>query len=660
MSAVSVVASAVDLAVWRVGADALTVVVFTARPDGYVDFVNRRWSLVTGHAPAAALGNAWRALLHPDDAEHFVASWRHSLDVGNDVAVEFRLRKADGAYCWMSGCATALRDGRGDVRRWYGTVIDIDARKAAEAALLQRETMLADSEQRFRVLAEAMPVMCWMADADGSIEWYNARWYEFTGQTSREAAGWGWQATHHPDDFLEVMRRWPHSIASGEPFEMEFRLRRHDGAFHWFLTRSVPMRDATGKIVRWCGSNVDIDAQKRAVERTKRVAETIQDVFLPKELPRLPDVRFDAVYLPAEKDALIGGDWFDAFELPDGRLAFSIGDVAGHGLEASVLVGRVKQAISTLCFESDDPAMILRKVDRILVHQDPGAIVTALVGFVDRSRTSLTYASAGHPPPLIAYSNQVPAQPLPNGNLLMGTGSPLKLTTHCVPIRPDAVVALYTDGMVEFARDIDAAQAKLRAAVALLVGDTSIATPARLVQEIIFDGKPATDDAALLLMQFSRTEAGSGTPPAALEKLWRFHSSDAYMAHASRLELVAYLRQMAENPDELFAAELIVGEILANTVRHAPGLVEIQVDWTKEKPILTVRDTGPGLRSIARGLPQDALDEHGRGIFLIRALSEEASVQPAPGYGCELRAVLPIARTTRDDVAASKLGQALS
>ena len=405
------------------------------------------------------------------------------------------------------------------------------------------------------------------------------------------------------------------------------------------------MRDAKGKIVRWCGSCVDVDAQKRAVERTKRVAETFQDVFLPKALPRLADVRFDAVYLPAEKDALVGGDWFDAFELPDGRLAFSIGDVAGHGLQASVLVGRVKQAISTLSFESDDPAAILRKVDRILVHQDPGAIVTALVGFVDRSRTWLTYASAGHPPPLIAYSNEEPAQHLPNGNLLMGTGASLERRTHRVPIRPDAVVALYTDGMVEFSRDIAAEEAKLRAAVALLVGDTSIAAPARVVQEIVFDDRPATDDAALLLMQFSRAEeVNADDHPATLEKVWRFHSSDAYMAHASRRELVAYFRRMAENPNDLFAAELILGEILANTVEHAPGLVEIQVDWTKEKPILTVRDSGPGLRSMAYGLPQNVLDEDGRGIFLIRTLSEEVSVEPAPGYGCELRVVLPVGR----------------
>ena len=102
-----------------------------------------------------------------------------------------------------------------------------DGRSGPET--IEDELIARKSERQFQGLAEGLPVICWTADATGSFDWYNHRWYEFTGQTPEEAVGWGWQAMHHPDDFLDVMRKWPHSIATGEPFEMEFRLRRRDG-----------------------------------------------------------------------------------------------------------------------------------------------------------------------------------------------------------------------------------------------------------------------------------------------------------------------------------------------------------------------------------------------------------------------------------------------
>ena len=99
---------------------------------------------------------------------------------------------------------------------------------------------------------------------------------------------------------------------------------------------------------------------------------------------------------------------------------------------------------------------------------------------------------------------------------------------------------------------------------------------------------------------------------------------------------------MTQDQDSLFASELVIGEILANTVEHAPGLVEIEIDCKGEHPVLVVRDTGPGLKELNGTLPLNEFDEDGRGIFLIKALAAEASVKLSRGYGTELRAVLPI------------------
>ena len=249
-------------------------------------------------------------------------------------------------------------DGTGaEITRWFGIVLDIQE--------------VHDAEDQFRALAESVPVIVWTSDAEGWIDWYSQRWYEYTGQSFEDAAGWGWQAAHHPEELAEVVRKWTDSIETGKPFEMEFRLRRRDGTFHWFLTRAEPFRDESGNTVRWYGSSINIDPQKFSVERTKRIAETLHDVFLPKSLPEFTDMRLDEVYLPAEKDALVGGDWYDAFELPDGRLVISIGDVAGHGLEASITVGRLRQAILRWLGGKTTPPEFSSDLDRCSTIRNP-------------------------------------------------------------------------------------------------------------------------------------------------------------------------------------------------------------------------------------------------------------------------------------------------
>lgn len=508
--------------------------------------------------------------MHPDDFDRVVAAWQQAVTTGGGFSAELRIRKKDGRYAWILTNAAPLRASDGSVVRWYGTAVDIDKAKRIAEDLSERESMLADSERRFRVLGEAIPVICWTADASGYLDWYNHRWYEYTGQTPEEAAGRGWQAAHHPEDFLEVMRAWPESIATGKPFEMEFRLRRHGGVYHWFLTRIEPLRDANGRIVRWYGSNIDIQAQKQAVERTKRIAETLQDIFLPKQLPQRATLRLDAVYLPAEKDALVGGDWFDAFELPDKRMVLSIGDVAGHGLQASVIVGRLRQAIFTLANREADPAVVLQETDRILQQQEPDTLVTALVGFLYPDQSVLRYASAGQPAPLIANSNE------PN-------------------------------------------ESKLRTALGLMVGNTTVARPAQAVQEIVFDDKPTKDAAALLLLQFSSIGlAPPQSDPAALTRMWRFHSSDAYTAHKSRHEIIAYLRGSHRTSSRCSIAS-------SSSVRSSRIPSSTRPGWWSSHR-LERREAGldgtryrPGLRGLNSALPRDILDENGRGIFLIKA-----------------------------------------
>jgi PAS domain S-box-containing protein len=502
------------------------------------------------------------------------------------------------------------------------------------------------SEAHFRVLADAIPVIIWTATADGSVDWYNAQWYAYTGLTFADAAGWGWQRVHHPDELPGFLKCWTESIAGGTPLETEVRLRGAGGDFRWFLIRIVPVRDSDGAPVRWYGSIVDIHDQKRALERTQRITVMLQEAFIPRELPRDDRLQLDAIYVPAEREAYVGGDWYDVFRLPDGRLAFSIGDVAGHGVGASLIVGQIRQSMLTLAMDVARPAEVLERVNRLLTLQHPDALVTALFGFISPDRTSVTYSNAGHPPPIVAGA--VHLEELPRGGLMLGVDPELRLEDRRVDIRPGTMLVLYTDGLVEFDRDIPRAESNLAAAIGRLRANRAIAHPAGYMYDAVVGSASPRDDVSVLVLDFAENAAATasaGDTP--LRKVWRFHSSDAYTAAASRRELAAYLRSLAADAERVFSAELVIGEILANTVEHAPGMVEVTIDWRNQQPRLTVRDSGPRLQYREGGLPADAFAEGGRGLFLIRSLAEDVHVQYAPGFGTTLRATLPIARALR-------------
>ncbi|HEY6237459.1 MAG TPA: PAS domain-containing protein, partial [Candidatus Elarobacter sp.] len=244
-------------------ADDVPVFVWTQSPDGTIDWANRTWyDYVRLPREIATTLEGWARVIHPDDIAAVVAAFRHAGEARAPYEMEHRVKPADGddsTYRWFLARSIPRFDAAGAIVNWVGTGVDIHDSKM----------LAAKDSASFRVIADAVPQMMWSALPDGWIDWYNARWYDYTGQTPDEAAGWGWQAVHHPDDLPGVMRAWPETIASGEPFEMEFRLRRADGVFRWFLTRAMPVRDAGGAIVRWYGSNTDIDAEYGARARER-------------------------------------------------------------------------------------------------------------------------------------------------------------------------------------------------------------------------------------------------------------------------------------------------------------------------------------------------------------------------------------------------------
>jgi PAS domain S-box-containing protein len=141
------------------------------------------------------------------------------------------------------------------------------------------EEALRESEEQFHTLADSIPNLAWWANGDGFITWYNRRWYEYTGTTPEQMEGWGWQSVHDPKVLPKVLERWKASIATGQPFDMEFPLRGADGVFRPFLTRVLPLKDSAGLVLRWFGTNTDISARKQAEEALRESEKQYRELF---------------------------------------------------------------------------------------------------------------------------------------------------------------------------------------------------------------------------------------------------------------------------------------------------------------------------------------------------------------------------------------------
>jgi formate hydrogenlyase transcriptional activator len=246
----------------RLVIDTIPCLIVRAKPDGSFDFINQRWLEFTGFKLAEVQGWGWRAALHPGDAARVVREWRAGLAAGEPFESEARIRRVDGAYRWFLLRNIPLRDERKRIVRWYGTGHDIDDRKQAE--------------DRLRLVIDTTPALLHSARPDGDLDFFNKRMLDYLGVSLQELSGWRWLNVIHPDDVEQIVDKWRSSLATGEPFESEARVRRADGKYSWQLHRKVPLRDQTGTVVKWFGSSIEIDDRKRAEDTLRKSFDEIK------------------------------------------------------------------------------------------------------------------------------------------------------------------------------------------------------------------------------------------------------------------------------------------------------------------------------------------------------------------------------------------------
>jgi len=236
--------------------------------DGRIVFINQEYADLLGRSREQLIDHSVREFLHPDDLEAHVAAVNAAIAGDANVQLEERYVWPDGTVVWVSNSISITRDDTGQPVNLVAVARDITERIRATAEL-------AASERKFRAIADAMPQMVWSTLPDGYHDYYNQRWYEYTGTPAGSTDGEGWNGMFHPDDQDRAWARWRHSLQTGEPYEIEYRLRHHSGEYRWVLGRALAIRDAEGAIERWFGTCTDIEELKRSEEARDLLANEL-------------------------------------------------------------------------------------------------------------------------------------------------------------------------------------------------------------------------------------------------------------------------------------------------------------------------------------------------------------------------------------------------
>ncbi|WP_314175206.1 ATP-binding SpoIIE family protein phosphatase [Streptomyces winkii] len=383
----------------------------------------------------------------------------------------------------------------------------------------------------------------------------------------------------------------------------------------WRTERPEPFDQQDANLLAEITSRASLSVDNaRRYTRERRAAVALQQRLLPRGTTDTPAAETAALYLPASGGADISGDWFDVIPLPSLRTAFVVGDVIGHGLPATATMGRLRTAVQTLADLELGPEELLTHLDDLVArlaaeaeHADTiGA--TCLYAVYDPIARRCTYASAGHPPPLVCRPDGTARRgSLSPGPPLGVGGMPFEATT--VDMEPGSTLALYTDGVLgHHERDIDAGIQQLagRLTTLLRAGHPLEAVGRTLLADA--SAAPPSDDMALLLARVRAL-------PTAATASWEFPADRAVVARARD----ATIHQLAAwGLDEAaFTTELIVSELITNAIRYAGGPIGLRLihDATLVCEVTDPSNTQPRLRR-AR-----TTDESGRGLFLVAQLA---------------------------------------
>jgi PAS domain S-box-containing protein len=244
-------------------------------PEHTYEWVNPDYERILGRPASELIGKTVREAIPELEGQIYVNVLNGVYQtgepfVGHESLVQ--LRRADGTLkdWYLNFVYLPTRDATGKIDGIFVHFTDV-------TGMVVARKQVEESERQFRTLAETIPHLAWMADETGDVFWYNRRWYDYTGLPSYEIKGWAWQQLLDPKMLSDVLSAWRQGVASREPFEMIFPLRRSDGEYRSFLTRVEPVKDIQGRVVRWFGTNTDITDQRKIQEELRRMNRELEE-----------------------------------------------------------------------------------------------------------------------------------------------------------------------------------------------------------------------------------------------------------------------------------------------------------------------------------------------------------------------------------------------
>jgi serine phosphatase RsbU (regulator of sigma subunit)/anti-sigma regulatory factor (Ser/Thr protein kinase) len=356
----------------------------------------------------------------------------------------------------------------------------------------------------------------------------------------------------------------------------------------------------------------------------RRVAELLQRRLLPAELQNTAGLEVAGRYLPAAGGSL-GGDWYDVFPLPGGRMAVAVGDVVGHGIAAAAVMAQLRTALRAYAAEGHPPATVVDRVNQLMWNLGPGAMTTLVYLVVDGAAESLELVNAGHPPPLLIEPGGSTTFLEARGGIALGASSTAVYTTETFAMPTGAIVFGYTDGLVEVrGESIDVGLERLRGVAA---GFSDVDALCATVVERLVSDAPADDVACI----------AARVPPLADHMTTRWRAEAGSLASIRHL-LRRWLRRTGAAADETYDMLVACQEACANAVEHAyapgPAGFELELLHADGQIRFTIRDRG-------RWRPPRG-ENRGRGLPLMRALMDDVEIRETAG-GTEVELVRMLA-----------------
>jgi PAS domain S-box-containing protein len=681
-------AIAESIARYRSFTNVVPQLIATADTDGHIDYVNDRWIAYTGLNLEYSLDtDVVMQTIHPDERADFRSGWDAALLSQTHFSAECRLRAAsNGRYHWFLIDAIPLRDRRdksAEVTGWIVTCTDIDSVKRNE----ERNAFLRISAER---LSATIDMAATLATVGSLVVPRLGRWTHVAliDDDSRFHGG----VVMHPDPVAEAALRplveHPLEGATQEAlaaivergdvvvintpteFALVFPGERDRAVFLGGGAHSamvVPLRSGdvaigvltlvAAETAAFGPDDVALASEfaaraalalehARLFEREHAMADALQRAMLPTKLPQFPGVAFSASYSAASESQRVGGDFYDAFTLDDGRIALTIGDVTGHGIEATVVMGEIRQALRAAALEHTEPSSILNRASKLLTLSGRALFVTAIFAILDPRSGRLVYATAGHPPVILCAGEQM--------FRLSGSGMPIGLrdddgVDFALSLHAPCTLVFYTDGLLEFTRDLDEGERRLEGAIRDLTRNRPPTEHlAGDIMHHVLGEDAAHDDIAILAVTISSfADEDDGE-----DREWRFDSRDRWAATLVRHE-IGELVAAGASEEQRFIGELAFGELLANVVCYAPGVMRVRYRAAlgDNSAIIRVDDSGTGFDlGVRRG---DVLEENGRGFALLRELATDVSVRRNAAGGASVAVQMRLPQAERRPFATS-------